>query len=239
MFRWRRGGRGVGRRARRRGALSLRLRRSGDRGLGPQRRAPERRTGIEPASLPWKGKALPLSYRRTREPSPSGGSSSVTVCTNHVALGDLVEHSLPAVVSQALGDAKELVAVPMVELEHDGVRFPAIDAGVGSEVLHETFGALDRQGLLAGERLREISPAVGRVVLSFVCGTAGEAVVVPLTQRLPAPCESVDRLELPAAAAAAKWRWSAIRREHEHMFACAADGGRLEARRTSPGRRIG
>jgi hypothetical protein len=30
----------------------------------------KRRTGIEPASSPWKGEALPLSYRRASESSP-------------------------------------------------------------------------------------------------------------------------------------------------------------------------
>jgi hypothetical protein len=47
----------------------------------------KRRTGIEPASSPWKGEALPLSYRRAREAAPAGGAASGTVCTNGVALG--------------------------------------------------------------------------------------------------------------------------------------------------------
>jgi hypothetical protein len=50
----------------------------------------KRRTGIEPASLPWKGKALPLSYRRTCEPPSVCGSWTMTVCTNDVALRNLV-----------------------------------------------------------------------------------------------------------------------------------------------------
>jgi hypothetical protein len=49
----------------------------------------KRRTRIELASLPWKGKALPLSYRRTYESAPTGGSSTMTVCTNDLALVDL------------------------------------------------------------------------------------------------------------------------------------------------------
>ncbi len=35
-----------------------------------------------------------MSYHRTREPGPAGRSSSMTVCTNEVACGDLVEDGL-------------------------------------------------------------------------------------------------------------------------------------------------
>ena len=59
------------------------------------RKARKRRTGIEPASSPWKGEALPLSYRRTRETSTTSGPATMTVCTNDVALRDLVQDSLP------------------------------------------------------------------------------------------------------------------------------------------------
>ena len=34
-----------------------------------RKRRSKRRTGIEPASSPWKGEALPLSYRRAKEPA--------------------------------------------------------------------------------------------------------------------------------------------------------------------------
>jgi hypothetical protein len=46
----------------------------------------ERRTGIEPASSPWKGEALPLSYRRTDETAAQSGSPTMTVCTDYVTL---------------------------------------------------------------------------------------------------------------------------------------------------------
>ena len=42
----------------------------------------KRRTGIEPASSPWKGEALPLSYRRLRESPPACDSRRSTVCRN-------------------------------------------------------------------------------------------------------------------------------------------------------------
>ena len=74
------------------------------RASGPIREASlearERRTGIEPASLPWKGKALPLSYRRAREAAAAGGSATVTVCTNHLTLVDLAQHVLPSAASK-------------------------------------------------------------------------------------------------------------------------------------------
>jgi hypothetical protein len=51
----------------------------------------------------------------------------MTVCTNHVALSNLVEDGLPIPVSYAGRDAEEFVA-SMVELEHDRVRFAAVSA---------------------------------------------------------------------------------------------------------------
>jgi len=44
----------------------------------------------------------------------------MTVCTNDVALGDLVEDRLPVAVTEALSDAEALVA-QVVELEHQRI----------------------------------------------------------------------------------------------------------------------
>jgi hypothetical protein len=40
----------------------------------------------------------------------------MTVCTNHVAGGDLVEHGLPVAVTEAFGDI-EVLALEMIERE--------------------------------------------------------------------------------------------------------------------------
>src|ERR1700742_4687789 len=53
----------------------------------------------------------------------------MTVCTNDVALGDLVEDRLPVTVAEALSDAEALVA-QVVELEHERIALAAVDAGV-------------------------------------------------------------------------------------------------------------
>ena len=66
-----------------------------------------------------------MSYRRARESSPEGGSATVTVCTNDVALVDLIEDRLPAVVPEALGDREGLVA-QVIELEHEWIRLAAV-----------------------------------------------------------------------------------------------------------------
>src|SRR5258707_5899386 len=52
-------------------------------------RASKRLAGIEPASSPWKGEALPLSYSRAREAATAGGSATATAFTNDLAHVDL------------------------------------------------------------------------------------------------------------------------------------------------------
>ena len=89
-----------------------------------------------------------MSYHRTREPGPTGGSSSMTVCTNDVALGDLVENRLPVAVANALGDA-EVLFVEVVELEHKRVPLAAIDAHMNLEVGDQLSRALSNYGPLA------------------------------------------------------------------------------------------
>ena len=90
-----------------------------------------------------------MSYSRAREPPPSCGPTPVTVCTNDVALGYLVEDSRPAVVADALRDVEELVA-PVVELEHQGIALAAVDARPRAEELDQIRSALGRYGLITG-----------------------------------------------------------------------------------------
>jgi hypothetical protein len=51
-----------------------------------------------------------LSYHRASESAPFSGPSTITVCTNDVALGDLVEHGVPVAVMRAFGEAEAVVA---------------------------------------------------------------------------------------------------------------------------------
>ncbi len=75
-----------------------------------------------------------MSYRRARESGPEGGSATMTVCTNDVALGNLVECGLPGAVANTFGDLEALVA-EMVELEDDRIALAAVGAGVVAEEL--------------------------------------------------------------------------------------------------------
>ena len=88
---------------------------------------PKRRTGIEPASSPWKGEALPLSYRRACEPASQGGPPTMTVCTNHLAGVDLVEDRLPAAIAET-GCNAEVLVPEVVELEDQRVGLAAVGA---------------------------------------------------------------------------------------------------------------
>jgi DNA-binding LacI/PurR family transcriptional regulator len=60
----------------------------------------------------------------------------MTVCTNDLALADLGEHRLPAVIADAFGDVEALVA-EMVELEHERIALAAVDARSLAKERHE------------------------------------------------------------------------------------------------------
>jgi hypothetical protein len=53
----------------------------------------------------------------------------VTVCTNDLALCNLVEDVVPVAVADAVGDP-ELLVSEMIELEDDGIALAAVDAGM-------------------------------------------------------------------------------------------------------------
>jgi hypothetical protein len=72
----------------------------------------------------------------------------MTVCTNDVALGHLVENALPCAISKPLSDAEFLVP-KMIELEHDRVSLAAINARVLTQVGHQVLDAFSNQSLLA------------------------------------------------------------------------------------------
>jgi hypothetical protein len=108
----------------------------------------ERRTGIEPASSPWKGEALPLSYHRASETAPLRGAASMTVCTNDLALCHLVKNALPGPVPKTRPDAELLVA-KVVELEHDRIALAAVRARVLAQIGDQILDPLCDERLLA------------------------------------------------------------------------------------------
>jgi hypothetical protein len=129
-----------------------------------------------------------------------GGPSTMTVCTNHVASGDLVQHGLPVAVAQALGDVEALVP-NVVELQDERVALAAVEAWLLAEEGDELSGALDNELSFPANRLRDVPVTMRRVVLAFVLRPTGPAVVVALAKRFAPP--SVVRQGLALAAASA------------------------------------
>jgi hypothetical protein len=124
----------------------------------------------------------------------------MTVCTNDLALCNLVEDALPVSTLKTLGDA-ELLVPEVVELENDRIGLSAVDAGVLSQVGNQILEALSDDSSLSGPCLLDVSPTVGPVVLLLVHSAARPAVVVALPARLPPPGESLQRLLFMAAPA--------------------------------------
>jgi hypothetical protein len=127
----------------------------------------------------------------------------VTVCTNDVARGDLVQDGLPAAVAKSLRDLEPLFA-EVVELEHDRVVLAAVGARTPAEELDKVFGTLDRKRLLAGHRLRYVARSIRGIVLAFVVRAALRAVVVPLPTCFATPGESLERQQLQATTTASQ-----------------------------------
>jgi hypothetical protein len=139
-----------------------------------------------------------LSYRRAGEATPSSGAATVTVCTNHLALCNLVEDALPAPIPEALPDAEFFVS-EMVELEHDRVALATIDAGMLVQIGEQVHESLGDQGLLAAPCLVDVPLSMGSVVLLLVGGATGPAVVVPLPARFTPPSKVLQRPGFVAA----------------------------------------
>jgi hypothetical protein len=161
-----------------------------------------------------------LSYHRAGEIRADSGSPTVTVCTNDVAGGDLVEHGLPVAVGKACGDAEVLVP-EVVELEDERVAFAAVHAGPLAEELDEIGRAPRDQRPFSPDGIRHVALAMQRVVLPFVGSSTGAAVVVPLAPCAAAPGAVRDGQE-PAASptGSPQVRWTV---RHERMFAERAD----------------
>jgi hypothetical protein len=108
-----------------------------------RKRLVERRTGVEPASSPWKGEALPLSYRRAHEPPLNGGPATMAVCTDYVALGHLGQKFRPAAVAESPSDVEGLV-VEMVEFQYERISLTTINTWVRAEELDQERRSLER-----------------------------------------------------------------------------------------------
>jgi hypothetical protein len=115
----------------------------------------------------------------------------VTVCTNYVAGVDLVEHGLPATITETRGDVEVLVSEMVeLELEHERIGLATVDARVVSEEGDEIGGALSDERLFPAYGVRDIALAVRRVVLSFVGRSAGATVIVSLPAGPATPGEA-------------------------------------------------
>jgi hypothetical protein len=160
--------------------------------------------------------ALPLSYRRAQETSTTDGSATVTVCTNHLALVDLAKDGVPIPVPHPGGDTEFLFG-QVIEIEHDRVCLPAVDAGMLAEKRDQEPHPLIDKSLFPPPRRRDVALTVGKVVLSVVGRATGAAVGVTLRRGPAAPCECGGSLDLTASTAPA----IRIRIGHEHMFPVA------------------
>jgi hypothetical protein len=72
----------------------------------------------------------------------------MTVCTNDVALCNLVEDVLPIAVGQALRNSEQLVS-QVVELENHRIALAAISAGMLAEEGNQVLGPFFNHRLLA------------------------------------------------------------------------------------------
>ncbi len=169
---------------------------AGLRGSG----AGKRRTRIELASTPWKGVALPLSYHRARKTSTTGGSATVTVCTNYLALVDLAKDCLPVPVPYA-GRYTEFLVGQVIELQHDRVCLPAVDAGVPAEKRDQEQHPFCDERFFPPPRRGDVPLTVGEIVLAFVGGSAWTAIGIALQHRPSTPRIRARGLGFAASAA--------------------------------------
>jgi hypothetical protein len=141
-----------------------------------------------------------LSYRRAYEATPLRGAASMTVCTNDVALCNLVEHVLPVAVSNPGCDSKLLV-LEVVELEDDRVGLAAVSAGVLAEVGHQEDESLFELGFLLARRRIDVALFVGPVELPVIGRLARATAGASLASLTSMPCEFLIRFLCFAARA--------------------------------------
>ena len=101
-------------------------------------------------------------------------------------------------IEEVLADIEGLVA-DVVELEHDRVRLPALDARMRSELLDQSECALVTEPTLHHRRLVDVALPVWEVVLLAKGGATRPAEGVTLALGLPPPGELLGRLSSPQA----------------------------------------
>jgi hypothetical protein len=119
----------------------------------------------------------------------------MTVCTNDLALRNLVSEGLPAPVAHPLGDVEFLVS-EVVEFKDHGIGLTAVAAWVGLEVVDEELEAALGQKRAPPAGRIDVPLAITGVVLLLVCRSAGPAVVVTLTLVFTTPVEVTEWEEL-------------------------------------------
>jgi len=98
----------------------------------------------------------------------------MAVGADDLAFRDLLDDGLSAVIEEVLTDIEGLVA-DVVELEHDRVRLPALDARMRSEVLDQSECALVTEPTLHHRCLVDVALPVGEVVLLAIGGATRPA----------------------------------------------------------------
>ena len=124
----------------------------------------------------------------------------MTVRTHHLAFRDLVKDGLPIPVRKGFANVEQFLA-QVIELEHHRIELSAVDARVLAEEAEQIPRALDGKRPFALSRLRDVSLAVGGVVLFSVGRPTGPAKAVPLTEGLSANRVGGYGLKDPAPAA--------------------------------------
>ncbi|HKF82063.1 MAG TPA: ATP-binding protein [Solirubrobacterales bacterium] len=127
-----------------------------------------------------------MSYRRAEEAAPLRGAASMTVCTNDLALCNLVEHVGPVAVRQTLRNPKLLVS-QVVELEDDRIVLSAVGAGMLPQESDEILGPFFDHRFLPLPGEGDVALLVRQIVLAMLGRPAGPAVVIELPTRPPPP----------------------------------------------------
>jgi hypothetical protein len=96
-----------------------------------------------------------------------GGSATVAVRTDHLALLNLREDRRSGLIRQLAADGERLFP-QMVELKNDRICLAAVGARVETEILQEQLGGLELELDLSLVRTRDVAATVGDVVLAAV-----------------------------------------------------------------------
>lgn len=153
----------------------------------------------------------------------TSGPTSVAVSTPHIALLDLGQHVLPTSPIERRAYGEGLVAA-VIELEHQWVRFAAVDAPVRSQIVDQEDHPLRLELPFAGGSLLDVSPFVRRVVLMFVLGATRPTVRIALPTLSAPPVERLRRFPPTASRAMNRYLIRILASVgHEHTFSHRPD----------------